>query len=425
MVLINELSPLQRMINSPGLDKAFEIIKREIPLTEIHEFPSGSICGDWEVPKSWEIKEAYIKDLNNNIITSSSESPLFVAPFSEEVEGCFDKREIENHLTTDKNYTDEFLLEHRNAYNFQLKDWGITLPYKKWISMKDDKYFVKISTIRKDSPMKVAEIFLQGETNQTICICAHIDELCNDDLSGCVVAIELIKFLSEIKNRKYSYQVILSPELIGTIFFAGNNMKKIKNTIAMLNLETVGAGNQWNLKNSLSSSSKIDKSLELSFLTSGIQQKNIGFFEGYGNDERIYSWPTMSIPSVAIQKSPFEYYHTSGDTPERIDPKSLEEAIIISLNFINILEKDYIPSFTNFLPPYLSKRDLYFDRLKDPENHNKYNNELLFNINGEKSVVDLCKITNLDFNNVYKYLEKYYKQELISKKNINWNDKDE
>ena len=87
MVLINELSPLQRMINSPGLDKAFEIIKREIPLTEIHEFPSGSICGDWEVPKSWEIKEAYIKDLNNNIITSSSESPLFVAPFSEEVEG--------------------------------------------------------------------------------------------------------------------------------------------------------------------------------------------------------------------------------------------------------------------------------------------------------------------------------------------------
>ena len=79
--------------------------------------------------------------------------------------------------------------------------------------------------------MKVAEIFLQGETNQTICICAHIDELCNDDLSGCVVAIELIKFLSEIKNRKYSYQVILSPELIGTIFFAGNNMKKINYNI--------------------------------------------------------------------------------------------------------------------------------------------------------------------------------------------------
>ena len=216
------------MINSPGLDKAFEIVKREIPLTEIHEFPSGSICGDWEVPKSWEIKEAYIKDSNDNIITSSLESPLFVAPFSEEIEGWFDKREIENHLTTDKNHPDEFLLEHRNAYNFQLNDWGITLPYKKWMSMKDDKYFVKISTIRKDSPMKVAEIFLQGETNQTICICAHIDELCNDDLSGCVVAIELIKFLSEIKNRKYSYQVILSPELIGTIFFAGNNIEKLK-----------------------------------------------------------------------------------------------------------------------------------------------------------------------------------------------------
>ena len=41
VALLCELSPLQRMINSPGLDKAFEIIEREFPNIAIHEYPIG------------------------------------------------------------------------------------------------------------------------------------------------------------------------------------------------------------------------------------------------------------------------------------------------------------------------------------------------------------------------------------------------
>ena len=39
--LLTEINPLQRMLNSPGLDETFEIFKREFPNAVIHEYPAG------------------------------------------------------------------------------------------------------------------------------------------------------------------------------------------------------------------------------------------------------------------------------------------------------------------------------------------------------------------------------------------------
>ena len=147
MSLLHEISPLQRMIISPGLDEAFKIVKHELPETIIHEYPTGSKCGDWEVPESWEINEAFMKNKDGNIIASFDESPLFVCPFSEPIDGWFSKKEIQNHLTTNKKRPNEFLLEHRNAYDYQLKDWGITLPYDRWSKLADEKYHINISIL--------------------------------------------------------------------------------------------------------------------------------------------------------------------------------------------------------------------------------------------------------------------------------------
>ncbi|MCL0030840.1 DUF4910 domain-containing protein [Dehalococcoidia bacterium] len=422
VALLCELSPLQRMINSPGLDKAFEIIEREFPNIAIHEYPVGSKCGDWEVPSSWEVKSAYMKDSNGKVVASIDESPLFVSPFSEPIEGWFLKEEIENNLTTDKTRPDVFILEHRNAYNFQLNQWGITLPYNRWANLKDGKYFIKIDVERAKSPMKVAELFLPGDSEETLCLCAHIDELCNDDLSGCVTAMETMRMLEKSKNRKYSYQMLLSPELIGTIFYLGNNPNKIKNTFGMINIEMVGAGESWNLKHSLNPESLLDNILKMSLDLSGVENKEIGFFEGYGNDERVYSWPPVSIPSVSLQKYPFFEYHSSLDTPEIIDPESLKKAILICSNLINIIENNYVPFYTDNIPPYLSKRNLYFDRSKDANNHDKFNNQLLFNIDGRNNIVDLCKLTGLTFSNIVEYLGLFYQNGILGKRKVSWID---
>ena len=57
--------------------------------------------------------------------------------------------------------------------------------------------------------MQVGELFVKGKV-KIICISAHIDELCNDDLSGSVAAIELYERLKEKKITsviKYFYSL--------------------------------------------------------------------------------------------------------------------------------------------------------------------------------------------------------------------------
>ena len=420
MSLLEEIYPHPRMINSPGLDKTFEIIKREIPDTIIHEYPSGMECEDWIVPSSWSVKEGFMKDSSGNTIASIEESHLFISPYSEPVDGWFTKEEITKHLTTRPDRPDAFALEHRNAYNYQLVDWGITMPYTRWSNLPEGKYHVRIETDCKPGSMKVGEYFLKGKKPETICICAHIDELCNDDLSGCVVAIELMRYIESLTERQYSYQMLLVPEMFGPMFFAYNNPEKIKHTIGMLNLEALGAGSRLFLKRALQTGSGIERVHREALKKEGITFGEMDFFEGYGNDERVYAWPQLNIPGVALQRFPFDEYHTSDDTPDIINSKYLMEAVEIGKKFVQILEQNYVPDFLYRLPPWLTRRGLYFDCRDDKEKFHKFNNIVMFNVNGRFSLLDLAEMSGLDFFKVYDYMEKFVDQGIVKKSEVKW-----
>ncbi len=420
MSLLGELAPLPRMISSPGLDDAFEIIEREIPGVVIHEYPTGSKCEDWIVPLSWRVMEGYLKDAAGSLIASIEESPLFVAPYSEPVDGWFTKDEIRKHMTTRPDRPDAFALEHRHAYNYQLKDWGVTLPFHRWQRLPEGRYQVKVAVERRPGTMKVAEYFLPGEHPETVCICAHIDELCNDDLTGCITAMELMHTIERLERRRYSYQMLLVPEMIGVFFFIQGNTEKIAKTVGMLNLETIGAGDGWHLKKALQSNTGIERTLRAAMKRTGLPFQEIDFFEGYGNDERVYAWPTINIPGVAVQRYPFPQYHTSEDIPSLVSSENFMQALEISENFVNILEKDYVPAYTNKFPPWLTKRNLYYDSIHNPDNFHKFNNAVLYNINGKNSILDIAEIAQLNFFDVYDYLNNFLEQGLLKKEEGHW-----
>ena len=96
--IINEISPLRRMINSQGMDNAFKIVQKYLPTLKIHEYQPGVKADDWEVPYGWELVRAYIKDASGKVIASDNDSHLFVAAYSEPVKGKFSKGEIEKHI---------------------------------------------------------------------------------------------------------------------------------------------------------------------------------------------------------------------------------------------------------------------------------------------------------------------------------------
>jgi aminopeptidase-like protein len=405
------------MIICPGLDRTFEIIKAIVPEMTIHEYPSGAQCEDWTVPLSWEAISGFIRDKEGQIIGSLKEHYLFAVPFSEPVNGWFSKNEIRNHVSYRRDVSNGYALEHRNAYNFQIRDWAISLPYERWEAMpEDENYYVHLEILRQPGAMKVAEYFRPGRSGRIINFCAHIDELCNDDLSGCAVALELIRSIANIQNPYYSYQVLLVPEMLGALFYVYHNRERVKQTLGMFNIETVGAGAEWCLKTAFQKGSLVEKVLRLALSNVGISYRELEFFQGYGNDERVLAWPTIGVPGVSLQRFPFHQYHTSEDNWEIIDRGLIMEALQVFELCVDILEKDYVPEFTGILQPWLTKHNLYYDCIEDPKSFQKFNNLVLFNVNGNNSILDLAELAGLKFQEVRNYLERFVDKGIIRRK---------
>lgn len=417
IAICREIYPMRGLIVSPDIDRGFEIVKKHFPDVAIHEYPTGMTCEDWIVPQSWRAVSGFLKDASGKTLASLDEHFLFVAAYSEPVDGWFTKKEIEGRCRTRPDQPDCYVLEHRNAYDYRRTDWGITLPHRVWSAMTDDtRYHIKIEVERRPGSLKAAEWFLPGRREETICINSQFDELCNDGHSSAVLGLQIMQWLKERKDREFSYQLLLTPEMFGTLFFILTNLPKVANTVGFLNLETLGAGEKWLFKHSQTGATFMDDALAAAFADLGIGYDEAGFFGGYGNDERVYGWPTLAIPGIALQRHPFAYYHTSKDTPDILSADLFAESLAISERFIEVLEGTYIPSYRNVVQPWLTRHGLYFDHYVNPEDFQRLNNLALFNVNGRNSLLDLVKISGVKFDTLHTYLEQFAEKNLLEKR---------
>ncbi|MEY4583858.1 MAG: hypothetical protein RJB10_355, partial [Pseudomonadota bacterium] len=59
--LVETLYPICRSITGPGVRETMAHIQKLLPIT-VNEVPSGTPVFDWEVPKEWAIRDAYVKN---------------------------------------------------------------------------------------------------------------------------------------------------------------------------------------------------------------------------------------------------------------------------------------------------------------------------------------------------------------------------
>ena len=129
----------------------------------------------------------------------------------------------------------------------------------------------------------------------------------------------------------------------------------------MINLETVGRGENWLIKQSLRENMYVDRLMVITANKILKDYKIANMFGGYGNEERVYEYPTIRIPSVALQRFPFDEYHSSADTPDKLCERHLTTALNFVTYLVKIIERDFIPEYTLILPPWLTRHGLYFD----------------------------------------------------------------
>jgi len=168
----------------------------------------------------------------------------------------------------------------------------------------------------------------------------------------------------------------------------------------MINLETVGRGENWLIKQSFKADKYIDRLMVVAAKHILKNYLVTNMFGGYGNDERVYEYPTINIPSVALQRFPFDEYHSSADTPDKLSDEHLTKALDFVAYLLEIIEKYFIPEYTLILPPWLTKHGLYFDSKDQPELFEKFTNQIQYNVNGKNSLADLCYKFDIPFETV-------------------------
>jgi aminopeptidase-like protein len=103
-----------------------------------------------------------------------------------------------------------------------------------------------------------------------------------------------------------------------------------------------------------------------------------------------------------LTRFPYPEYHTSKDTPEIIDYDKIERTGQVILKAIEIYEKDYIP-VKNFKGPLM--RSKYGIQTGNAQMNLAWD-YLLYNLDGKKTLAELCVGYGLDFDLVYEVFNK-------------------
>ncbi|MGC2062426.1 MAG: DUF4910 domain-containing protein, partial [Thermodesulfovibrionales bacterium] len=323
--LISILFPITRSITGNGVRETLSILSQHIPLS-VHEVPSGTKVFDWTVPNEWNIRNAYVKNSAGEKIIDFMKNNLHVLGYSIPVSKKVSLAELKEHLFTDPAHPD--WIPYRTSYFSE--NWGFCIAHNRYMQLQEDTYEVVIDSSLERGHLTYGEYFIEGETSQEILISAHVchPSLCNDNLSGIVLAVFLAKHIVELP-RRYSYRFLFIPGTIGSITWLAlneNNVSRIKHGLVAACL---GDSGRFTYKKSRHGNTEIDRAVINVLKTSGDEYEVTDFIP-FGYDERQYCSPGFNLPVGCFMRTPhgrYPEYHTSADNLEFVRPEYLEESL--------------------------------------------------------------------------------------------------
>ena len=396
--LIEELYPICRSITGDGFRSSLEIMAKHIPL-ELYKVASGTQVLDWVVPREWNIHDAYIKNSKGEKIVDFQESNLHVLNYSIPVHQKMNLGELKEHLFSLPEYED--WIPYRTSY--YKENWGFCVTDKLLKSLQEDEYEVCIDSSLEDGHLLYGEYLLRGELEDEFlisCHCCH-PSLCNDNLSGMGLAVQLAKNLSQRKLR-YSYRFLFIPGTIGSITWLAVNKERAWKIRHGLVVACVGDPGKLHYKKSRHGDAEIDRAVAHVLKHSRQEHEIIEFFP-YGYDERQYGSPGFDLAVGSLSRTPhgqFPEYHTSADNLAFINADALGDSLAKYLEVIDVVEGNKRYWNANpFGEPQLGKRGLYgaFGGRKDS---NSYEMAMLWVLNlsdGEHSLLDIAEASGTAF----------------------------
>ena len=189
-----KLWPINRSLTGAGVDSTLLLIKQKLPI-KILNFSSGKKVFDWNVPKVWNLKEAWIKNKSNKKIIDFSNNNLHVVGYSQNINKTLSFNELKKKIHTLKNQPNAIPY----VTSYYKRDWGFCLQYNKLKKLKNDEYKVYINSSLKNGKLKIGELYVKGHTKKEILISTYIchPSMANNEISGIVVTTKLAQWLKK------------------------------------------------------------------------------------------------------------------------------------------------------------------------------------------------------------------------------------
>jgi aminopeptidase-like protein len=392
-----ELFPICRSITGDGLRETLKMIRSRIPL-EIHEVKTGTRVFDWEVPKEWNIRDAYIKDASGRRVVDFRQHNLHVLNYSLPVRISMPLSELREHLYSLPEHPD--WIPYRTSY--YKENWGFCLTHNQLQSLHGGEYEVYIDATLEDGFLTYGECYLPGQSDQEVLISVHAchPSLANDNLSGLIVAAALAELLNG-RALRYSYRFLFLPGTIGAITWLAQNKDTTPRIAHGLVLTCIGDAGGFHYKKSRRGDAEIDRATAHVLRHSG-EPSAILDFSPYGYDERQYCSPGFNLPVGCLMRSvwgTFPEYHTSADNLDFIRAESLARSLRLCASICDVLEGNQTYVNQNlYCEPQLGKRGLY--RSTGGESIGLEMNARLWVLNlsdGKHALLDIAERSGLPF----------------------------
>lgn len=413
--LCKRLYPINRSITGNGVRETLRILQEKIPL-RVHEVPTGTPVLDWTVPKEWNVKEAYIIELNTGKrIADFAQHNLHLVGYSIPVDRTMGWEELQPHLFTLEDQPDAipYITSYYKAF------WGFCLRYNDYRAIdRASQFHVVVNSELKDGSLTYADLVIPGETGKEVFFSTYIchPSMVNDELSGPVLATFLADWLLKKERRRYTYRFVFIPETIGSITYLHYHLPELKEkVIGGFNLSCVGDERNFSYLPSRYGNTLADK-ISLHVL------EHIGPYRAYtfldrGSDERQYCAPGVDLPVCSILRTKFgdfPEYHTSLDNFDLVTEKGLQGSLEVYQKCIELFEKNFVPKVRILGEPQLGRRGLY------PSLSTKSTRRIVGNMmnfiayaDGTNDLIDICNRIGLPYWETDPFLPVLLEKEII------------
>jgi len=398
--LAARLFPICRSITGDGVRQTIDILSEAVPF-ERHEIATGTAVLDWEIPKEWNITDAYIADSNGNRIIDFRQNNLHVLNYSTPIRTTLPLAELRTHIFTLPEQPD--LIPYRTSY-YQ-ENWGFCMSQRQLLELEriGGPFEVVIDSSLEPGHLTFAEYVHRGEIEDEILLSTHVchPSMANDNCSGLAL---LTVFARELRRRKvrHSFRILIIPGTIGALTWLATHEGQLDRIKAGLVVSGVGDPSGPTYKRSRRGNAAIDRAFEHVLRHSQAESKILDFFP-YGYDERQFCSPGFNLPVGLFQRGQFATYpeyHTSADNLDFISAERLAESYATIRNAIDIIDQDRV--LLNLYPkgePQLGRRGIY-GKIGGASDAWRRNLAMLWVLNlsdGRHSLLDIAQRADMPF----------------------------